>query len=75
MAKVNENYLKLKSSYLFSEIARRIRADDALKATVLVAVTGYGQMHDRARASASGFHHHLVKPVDYGELLRVLRAA
>jgi CheY-like chemotaxis protein len=57
------------------EIARRIRADDALKATVLVAVTGYGQMHDRARASACGFHHHLVKPVDYGELLRVLRAA
>ena len=25
MAKVNENYLKLKSSYLFSEIARRVR--------------------------------------------------
>ena len=25
MAKINENYLKLKSSYLFSEIARRVR--------------------------------------------------
>src|SRR5919109_2401407 len=25
MAKINEHYLKLKSSYLFSEIARRVR--------------------------------------------------
>ncbi|MGQ0547856.1 MAG: hybrid sensor histidine kinase/response regulator, partial [Betaproteobacteria bacterium] len=45
------------------EIATQIRADPALKGTMLVAVTGYGQMHDRARASASGFDHHLVKPV------------
>src|SRR5215470_1732731 len=26
MAKINENYLKLKASYLFSDIAKRIRA-------------------------------------------------
>ena len=57
------------------EIARRIRADEGLRDTVLVAVTGYGQMHDRARASASGFHHHLVKPVEYSDLQQVLRAA
>ncbi len=57
------------------ELARRIRADAALQGTVLVAVTGYGQMHDRARASASGFHHHLVKPVEYRDLQEVLRAA
>ena len=57
------------------EIARRIRADEGLRDTVLVAVTGYGQMHDRARASACGFHHHLVKPVEYRDLQEVLRAA
>jgi CheY-like chemotaxis protein len=56
------------------EIARRIRADAALRDTMLVAVTGYGQMHDRARASASGFHHHLVKPVEYSRLQTLLRA-
>ena len=56
------------------EIAQRIRSDPALEETVLVAVTGYGQMHDRARASASGFHHHLVKPVDFSALQEVLRA-
>jgi PAS domain S-box-containing protein len=55
------------------ELADRMRADPALSATVLVAVTGYGQMHDRARASACGFHHHLVKPVDFGALQRLLR--
>jgi CheY-like chemotaxis protein len=55
------------------EIAKRIRSDPALQDMVLVAVTGYGQMHDRARASASGFHHHLVKPVDFTALQEVLR--
>jgi PAS domain S-box-containing protein len=55
------------------ELAKRIRSDPALQGTVLVAVTGYGQMHDRARASASGFHHHLVKPVEFTALQEVLR--
>jgi CheY-like chemotaxis protein len=55
------------------EIATRIRADPALKGTMLVAVTGYGQMHDRARASASGFDHHLVKPVEFRALQQLLR--
>jgi two-component system CheB/CheR fusion protein len=55
------------------ELAQRIREDPALEGTLLVAVTGYGQMHDRARASASGFHHHLVKPVEFGALQQLLR--
>ncbi|HET7197555.1 MAG TPA: PAS domain S-box protein [Burkholderiales bacterium] len=55
------------------EMARRIRSDPALDGTVIVAVTGYGQMHDRARASASGFHYHLVKPVEFDALQEVLR--
>jgi two-component system, chemotaxis family, CheB/CheR fusion protein len=55
------------------EIATRIRADPALEGTVLIAVTGYGQMHDRARASASGFDHHLVKPVEFRALQDLLR--
>jgi CheY-like chemotaxis protein len=55
------------------ELAQRIREDPALEGTLLVAVTGYGQMHDRARASASGFHHHLVKPVEFGALQQLIR--
>jgi len=55
------------------EIAKQIRADPALKATMLVAVTGYGQMQDRALASAAGFDHHLVKPVEFKALQELLR--
>jgi CheY-like chemotaxis protein len=29
-----------------------------------VAVTGYGQEHDRQRTQAAGFDAHLIKPVD-----------
>ena len=56
------------------EIAKQIRADPALKTTMLVAVTGYGQMQDRALASAAGFDHHLVKPVEFKALQELLRA-
>ena len=55
------------------ELAQKMRADPALSGALLVAVTGYGQMHDRARASASGFQHHLVKPVDFSALQQLLR--
>jgi PAS domain S-box-containing protein len=55
------------------ELARHMREDHALDGTLLVAVTGYGQMHDRARASASGFNHHLVKPVEFSALQRLLQ--
>ncbi|HZE60178.1 MAG TPA: PAS domain S-box protein [Burkholderiales bacterium] len=57
------------------ELAQRLREEPSLEGTLLVAVTGYGQMHDRARASACGFHHHLVKPVEFGALQQLLREA
>ena len=48
-------------------LARRIRAqrprEEVRAAPVLVAVTGYGQSHDRSAALAAGFDHYLVKPV------------
>jgi len=55
------------------ELAQRMREEPSLDSTLLIAVTGYGQMNDRARASASGFHHHLVKPVEFGALQQLLR--
>jgi CheY-like chemotaxis protein len=44
------------------EVARRVRAD--APGVRLVAVTGYGQPDDLARARAAGFDVHIVKPVD-----------
>jgi signal transduction histidine kinase len=53
-------------------LARRIRREKELGATRLIALTGYGQKADRHRSRAAGFDHHLVKPVDVGELYHLL---
>ena len=41
--------------------------------TNLIALTGYGQPSDRELSFASGFDHHLVKPVDWPALSAALR--
>jgi signal transduction histidine kinase/ActR/RegA family two-component response regulator len=56
------------------EVARRLRANPAHARCTLVALTGYGQSEDRARAHEAGFDHHLTKPVDLQVLARVLAA-
>jgi CheY-like chemotaxis protein len=38
----------------------------------LIALTGFGQAEDKERALAAGFDAHLVKPVDFAELAKVL---
>ncbi len=53
------------------EVARRLRA--ASLSAQLVALTGYGQKEDGARALSAGFHSHLVKPVAYDQLETLLR--
>jgi PAS domain S-box-containing protein len=55
-----------------NELARRLRADPATGAMVLIAVTGYGQEQDRRSALEAGFDHHLVKPVDMDKLALLL---
>ncbi len=52
------------------EVARRIRSGGS--AVVLVALTGYGQADDVRRALAAGFDAHLVKPVDFAALDKIL---
>jgi PAS domain S-box-containing protein len=52
------------------EVARQIRA--RYGALVLVAVTGYGQASDVARAKDAGFDAHITKPVAFEDLQRVL---
>jgi CheY-like chemotaxis protein len=54
------------------ELARRLRAQPETAGAVLVAITGYGQQQDREQAFAAGFQHHLVKPVDFDALARLL---
>jgi len=54
------------------EIAERVRAKPANRHIQLVAITGYGREADRLRTRDAGFAHHLVKPVDFADLRRVL---
>jgi signal transduction histidine kinase/DNA-binding response OmpR family regulator len=54
------------------ELARQFRARPDAKDLKLVAITGYGQDHDRRRSAAAGFDAHLVKPVDIDHLSRLI---
>jgi PAS domain S-box-containing protein len=56
------------------EVARRIRAERWGGEMYLIAATGWGQQEDKARAIASGFDHHLTKPVDPDEVQKLLQA-
>lgn len=56
------------------EIARRIRGEGSAwaRAVRLIALTGYGQAADRARALEAGFDVHLLKPVDPAKLRELI---
>ena len=53
-------------------LAKEVRELPNGHTVLLLAVTGYGQPEDRARALAAGFDEHLVKPVVFEELARLL---
>jgi CheY-like chemotaxis protein len=55
-----------------NELARRIRAALGRNGMRLIAMTGYGQPEDRRRSLDAGFDAYLVKPVDPGQLARML---
>ena len=54
------------------EVARAMRADDALRGTYLVALSGYARLGDRERSAKAGFDRHLAKPLSTEEFERVL---
>ena len=49
-------------------VCRRIRETDPDRRIILVALTGFGQAHDRSRALTAGFDSHLTKPADVAAL-------
>jgi signal transduction histidine kinase/CheY-like chemotaxis protein len=54
------------------EACRAIREQPGGAEPVIVACTGWGQEEDRRRAFDAGFDHHLTKPVQFEELLRLI---
>ena len=55
------------------EVARQIRKEPWGSNPILVAITGWGQTEDKDLSRESGFDHHLVKPVDYDQLLKLIQ--
>lgn len=54
------------------EVCRRVREQPWGKDIVVIALTGWGQDDDRRKSEEAGFNGHLVKPVDYEQLLELL---
>jgi CheY-like chemotaxis protein len=52
------------------EVAARMRPQ--IGPVQLIALTGYGQTEDVRRATEAGFDAHLIKPVDFDELERII---
>ena len=54
------------------EVCRRIREKPWGRNITIIALTGWGQDDDRRKSEEAGFNGHLVKPVDYDQLLDLL---
>ncbi|HLA10589.1 MAG TPA: PAS domain S-box protein [Pyrinomonadaceae bacterium] len=54
------------------DVCRRVRQQTWGKDIVVIALTGWGQEEDRRMSQEAGFDGHLVKPVNYDELLELL---
>jgi signal transduction histidine kinase len=56
------------------ELARRFRQEERTRGVRLVALTGWGQDGDRARARLAGFDAHLTKPAEPEMILAAIRS-
>jgi CheY-like chemotaxis protein len=54
------------------DVCRHVREQSWGKDIIVIALTGWGQEEDRRKSRQAGFNGHLVKPVDYDELLELL---
>ena len=55
------------------DVAAKVRKQETTNRTLIIAVSGYGQDRDLERAKESGIDYHLLKPVDYGKLTKLLQ--
>ncbi len=55
-------------------VAQEIKDNPAMRAVRLIAVSGLGLPLDRVQSRISGIEHHLLKPVNFEDLERVLQS-
>jgi len=56
------------------DVALRIRQVPTARLVKLIAITGWGLESDRVQAFASGFDHHLTKPVEWQRVAELVRS-
>jgi DNA-binding response OmpR family regulator len=54
------------------ELARQLRAQPSLSGLLLVALTGWSGPEHEAKSLEAGFDHHMVKPIDFAKVQRLL---
>ena len=54
------------------DVCRRLRENDPGHRIVIIALTGWGQQEDRDRSDTAGFDGHLVKPIEYDNLIALI---
>ena len=57
------------------EVARQLRARPYGSELILIALTGWAGKDVRSRAAEAGFDYHLVKPVNWDELEKIVESA
>lgn len=55
-----------------TSLAKQLRKHPDTNSSLMIAITGYGQDSDRQKSLEAGFDHHLVKPVDFSQLMKIL---
>jgi len=54
------------------DVAQRLREMPQFAQTLLIAITGYDTPEARTLSASAGFRHHICKPVNFDELVRLL---
>lgn len=54
------------------DVAEEIRRRNELKATFLIALSGFGRQEDKEKSKSVGFNEHLTKPTDFDALLELI---
>ncbi|MCP3725816.1 response regulator [Paraburkholderia sp. CNPSo 3272] len=54
------------------EVAQRVRADESLPPSLIIAISGYSQEDHRHLAADAGIDHYLVKPADLDALVGII---
>jgi CheY-like chemotaxis protein len=54
------------------QVAETVRKSEGGARCLIIGISGYGEDSARTRSKLAGFDYHLVKPVEFDEVLRVL---